>query len=336
MIVSPIEPNLHPGQLPGFSPEAMVRDYLDALLSTGYAQSTIAGRRLHLRSFIRWSGERKVHAWIELTERGLEDFRAWIVAKRRTDGSRLAWTTIFHRLAAVRLVCAWAVRTHRADHNPAADWILPRLPRLLPRAVLSTGEMERVLARPDVGTPLGLRDRAIMEVMYSTGIRRGEAVALDCADVQGDRRLLFVREGKGCKDRVVPIGDRALGWVHRYVRQVRDVTHGRVANPALFLSLRGTRIRPSKLTERFHAYIVASGVGKPGSCHIFRHTMATLMHDRGADIRDLQEILGHAELATTQIYTHVSVERLRAVHARTHPAELALRGGVAADAAGVE
>jgi integrase/recombinase XerD len=144
--------------------------------------------------------------------------------------------------------------------------------------------VERILAQPDVHTPMGLRDRAMLEVFYSTGMRHGEEVRLGCDDVDAARR------------------------------------RGDEESSTLFLGARGDRIRPSRLTERMHRYVSAAS-GKPGSCHVFRHSMATLMHDGDADIRDLQEMLGHAQISTTEIYTHVSVERLRSVHALTHPAE---------------
>lgn len=186
--------------------------------------------------------------------------------------------------------------------------------------------MERVLGQPDLTSPLGLRDRAILEVLYSTGIRRMELVGLDVRDLDAERGALLIREGKGRKDRLVPIGERAIRWTHVYLDRVRRLLFCRALDPpsrdALFLSRRGHRIRATKLTARLHQYLVRAGIEKPGSVHIFRHTMATLMHDAGADIRDLQEILGHAQLSTTEIYTHVSIERLKAVHTRTHPAHL--------------
>ncbi len=211
--------------------------------------------------------------------------------------------------------------------NPAAELELPRLPKRLPRAVLSVSEMERVLMQPDITSPLGLRDRAILEVLYSTGIRRMELVGLDVSDLDAERGTLLVREGKGAKDRLVPIGERAIRWTEQYLDKARPLLARRAltdhAGRVLFLSARGTRIRATKLTERLHQYVVNAGIEKPGSVHIFRHTMATLMHDAGADIRDLQEMLGHAQLSTTEIYTHVSIERLKQVHTETHPAHLA-------------
>lgn len=294
--------------------------HLAALTASGYAAATVTARRAHLTRFTTWGEPRGLLTLEDVTPGVLEAYRTWLAARRRADGAPLAWSTHAQALTAVRMLLAWATRTKRLAVNPAAELTLPRAPKRLPRAVLSEPEVERVLAVPDVTTPLGLRDRAILEVLYSTGIRRMELVGLDVSDVDHARQVVFVREGKGRKDRLVPIGERALDWLQRYLDQVRPrLARGR--DPAaLFVSSRGTRIRPTRLTERLHRHLVAAGVGKPGSVHVFRHTMATLMHDGGADIRDLQEILGHAQLSTTQLYTHVAIERLRAVHAKTHPA----------------
>lgn len=314
----------HEGVSPPSSLAAAIAAHLSDLAATGYAAGTVTVRRAHLRRFTQWGEPRGLVALGDLTPAVLEAYRAWLAAQRRADGAPLTWSTHAQRLTAVRLLCAWATKTKRLALNPAADVTLPRASQRLPRAVLSEPEVERVLAVPDVTTRLGLRDRAILEVLYSTGIRRMELVGLDVGDVDPARGVVFVREGKGRKDRLVPIGARALRWVDRYLEQVRPrLVRGRDPT-ALFVSGRGTRITPHRLTGRLHAYVQAAGVGKPGSVHIFRHTMATLMHDGGADIRDLQEMLGHAQLSTTQRYTHVAIERLQAVHAKTHPAAQSL------------
>lgn len=305
--------------------DALIASYLAAAAAEGYAASTLATRRLHLAQFALWAEARALTAEA-ITPAVLERYRAWLHQRRQPDGASLTWATQAHKLTAVRMLLAWAARTHRLTMNPAAELALPRLPKRLPRAVLTVSEMERVLAQPDSTTALGLRDRAILEVLYSTGIRRMELVGLDLSDLDAERGALFIREGKGKKDRVVPIGARAIHWTRIYLDRVRSALLRRSLDPdprALFLSARGQRIRATKLTERLRPYLVQAGITKPGSVHIFRHTMATLMHDAGADIRDLQEILGHAQLSTTEIYTHVSIERLKAVHAKTHPAQLA-------------
>ena len=304
----------------------MIATYLTAAHARGYATSTLASRRLHLQQFCAWCATRGLLAAHELTPAVLERFQAWLAERPQDDGAPLSRATQANKLTAVRMLLAWATRTKRIVVNPAAELALPTLPKRLPRAVLSVAEVERVLAIPDVTTLVGLRDRAMLEVLYSTGIRRMELVGLDVRDLDAERGALFVREGKGRKDRVVPIGARAIQWTHRYLDRVRTLLMQRALptpeRHALFLSARGRRIRATKLTDRLHQYLVQAGITKPGSVHIFRHTMATLMHDAGADIRDLQEMLGHAQLSTTEIYTHVSIERLKAVHTRTHPARL--------------
>ena len=302
---------------------AVITAHLASLAASGYAATTVVGRQAHLALFADWCDVRGLTQPEDLTPSVLERYQQWLAGRRQRDGRPLAWSTQATTLTAVRMLLAWATRTKRLVVNPAAELVLPRVPLRLPRAVLSISEAERVLAQADLTTPLGLRDRAILEVLYSTGLRRMELVGLDGPDLDAERGTLLVREGKGKKDRLVPIGERAIAWTHRYLDTVRPrLVQGGRDPGALFVSARGTRIRPNRLTERLHRYVVAAGVGKPGSCHIFRHTMATLMHDAGADIRDLQEMLGHAQLSTTEIYTHVSIQRLKAVHTETHPAHL--------------
>ncbi len=294
------------------------------LTGSGRSVATLMTRMIHLRQFARWVARDGTPLLCDVTLEVLERYRGDVIRAVRSNGTALAWSTRHGRLAAVRLFIRWAVRSSRLASDPAAEWELPRVPRRLPRAVLSAGEVESLLGRLDVETPMGLRDRALLEVMFSTGMRRGEMVRLHLQDVDATRGLVFVREGKGGKDRVVPIGARALRWYALYLAKARPNLAARrklaVDSGTAFLGARGDAIRPTRLTDRLHA-LVSRGTGKPGACHIFRHSMATLMHDGGADIRDLQELLGHAQLSTTEIYTHVSVERLRAVHALTHPSE---------------
>lgn len=318
----------------------LIAAHVAAIEAQGYAASTLASRRLHLRQFLDWCDARGLLAPDEITPGILDRYRQWLYHVRQDDGASLACATQSHKLTAVRMLLAWSARSKRITVNPAADLEMPKLPKRLPRAVLSVSEVERVLAEPKLDTALGLRDRAILEVLYSTGIRRMELVGLDGIDLDAERGTLFIREGKGKKDRLVPIGERAVRWTLRYLDHVRPTLIARAVRRttrpstrqrdtnALFLTARGTRFTPAKLTDRLHRYLVHAGIEKPGSVHIFRHTMATLMHDAGADIRDLQEILGHAQLSTTAVYTHVSIERLKAIHARTHPAHFThIHGG---------
>ena len=282
---------------------AVLVEYEAWLRLSGHAASTILTRLIHLRRFVAWSMREGWLALETISLEVLERYQSEVVASRDRRGRPHAWSTRLGRLTSVRLLFRWAVRTRRLLVDPSAELVLPRLPRRLPRAVLSAAEVEAVLRAPDVETILGLRDRALLEVLYSTGLRRGEVIRLQVADLDETR---------------------ALDWVDRYLATARPRLVARRCDGAdpgvLFLGARGDAIRPSRLTERLHGYVRRAS-GKAGSCHVFRHSMATLMHDGGADIRDLQELLGHAQLSTTEIYTHVSVERLRSVHALTHPAE---------------
>jgi integrase/recombinase XerD len=219
----------------------------------------------------------------------------------------------------VRGFFRWLVRQDVLSANPASDLELPRKPKPLPRNVLTISEAEAMLAVPDVTTLLGLRDRAILELLYSAGLRRNELACLGIHDVDPGRGLVHVRFGKGNKERLVPCGERALYWIDRYVTEVRPrLLLGDDAG-ILFLSQYGTSLLPDSITVLAKKALAESGVAKTGACHVLRHTMATLMLEGGADIRHVQEMLGHANLDTTQIYTHVAVHKLCEVHARTHP-----------------
>ena len=186
-----------------------------------------------------------------------------------------------------------------------------------------------MLARPDVSLPEGLRDRAMLELLYSTGLRRAELAGLLLFDVDATRGTVFVREGKGRKDRVVPVGERALAWTLKYLEEARPKLAGARDEGVLFLGDAGEGLHVDYLTQRVRQYVVAAGLEKPGACHLFRHSMATAMLEGGADVRFVQEMLGHVSLETTQLYTRVTVEKLKAVHAATHPASRLLRSGVA-------
>ena len=168
--------------------------------------------------------------------------------------------------------------------------------------------------------PLGLRDRAVLEVFFSCALRRSELISLWLRDVDFDRGTVFVRQGKGAKDRYVPMGERALFWVRLYVGVVRPGFVNSEFPDRLFLSSAGTPLCPDWLCRKVRQYLARPGIEKRGSCHLLRHTTATLMLEGGADIRYVAEMLGHARLETTQRYTRVSIDRLRAVHAPSHPA----------------
>lgn len=299
--------------------EVAIRDFLESLAMHNYSPITVAGRGHHLRRFAAWCVERSLLRPSEITRPILERYQRWLFHYRRPDGRPLSFKSQTQILVAVRGLFRFLARQGRILMNPAADLDMPREEKRLPQHVLTTAEADQIMNQPNVHDVLGLRDRAILETLYSTGIRRTELTNLLVPDIDINRETLFVRLGKGKKDRIVPIGERALAWACKYLYEVRPRIVVEPDCGRFFLSRDGGPIAPATLTGFVREYVIQSGIGKPGACHIFRHTMATLMLEGGADVRFIQEMLGHANLETTQIYTRVSIQKLKAIHDATHP-----------------
>jgi integrase/recombinase XerD len=317
----------HPKPLPPtaarLDPEGLYQQmlrYLDRLTERNYSPWTVTQIHRNLRDFIQWCEGQGVTRPSGMDRPLLEAYQRHLFYYRKKDGKPLCTAHHHMRITAIRLWLSWMVKRGRLLYNPAADLDLPRKEKRLPKAILSESEMERLLAVPDVRTSMGLRDRAILETFYSTGMRRAELAGLWVHSIDSDRGTVMIRQGKGKKDRVVPIGDRALWWIARYRDRVRPVlVVGGWDEGILFLDAMGAALDLGDLTDLVGEYVKRAGLGKEGSCHLLRHTMATLMLENGADTRIIQEILGHASLETTQIYTHLSIQSLKKVHAATHP-----------------
>ncbi|HYD39444.1 MAG TPA: site-specific tyrosine recombinase XerC [Anaeromyxobacter sp.] len=294
--------------------------YLEWLEVRGYTEDTVEHRAQVLHYFAAWCEERGVVRSSEVTRPILQRYQRWMFYYRKKNGQPLGISTQYTRLMVVTVFFRWLTRNNFLLYNPASELELPRTEKRLPKAILTIEEVEKVLAQPDLRDPLGVRDRAIMEVLYSTGIRRKELVGLTIFGFDPDRGTLWIRLGKGKKDRVVPVGERAMLWVEKYLREVRP---GLVMEPDdgfLFLSGDGLPLTPGHLSDSVRRYVDAAGIGKKGSCHLFRHTMATLMLEGGADTRYIQQMLGHENLASTQLYTQGSIKKLKDIHTATHPA----------------
>ncbi|MBV8272148.1 MAG: site-specific tyrosine recombinase XerC [Cupriavidus sp.] len=242
-----------------------------------------------------------------------------MLLKRKANGAPLSATTQASRITPIRKWFRWLVRQNRILYNPAADLDLPKVEERLPKHVLTIEEVERVLAQPDLTTPLGVRDRAMLEVLYSTGMRRMEIIGLQQRGVDDERGTLLIRQGKGKKDRMVPIGDRALAWLAKYRDEVRPELAPAGDDDTLFLTVSGQAFSDNRMTQMVRVYVRAAGLGNIGSCHLFRHAMATQMLENGADVRFIQAMLGHADIKTTQVYTRVSIRALKDIHTATHP-----------------
>lgn len=296
--------------------------FLEWMRVTNYSEKTVENRQLYLIYFIQWAEDRGITRPNEVTKPILERYQRFLYHYRKKDGQPLSFRSQHSRLIPIRAWFKWLTRNNHILYNPASELELPRLERRLPKHVLTIRESETVMRVPNLSEPLGLRDRAILEVLYSTGIRRMEVVNLKLYDIDVDRGTLMVRQGKGKKDRMVPIGQRALGWINKYLTEVR---HTLILDPndiTLFLTHLGEAFTPNRLTQMVREYVDAADIGKRGSCHLFRHTMATLMLENGADVRFIQAMLGHAKLETTQIYTQVSIRKLKEIHEATHPARM--------------
>ena len=301
----------------------LIPTFFEWLRVHNYSEQTVINRNKYLKAFIAWAKDRGIEQPADVTRPVLERYQRYLHLYRQRNGNPIAVRTQICHIAAIRSFFKWLTRERYIASNPASELILPRKEFRLPGNVLSHPQVEKVLSMPDTKDPFGVRDRAIMETFYSCGIRRMELIHLTPQDLDRERGLVLVRLGKGKKDRIVPIGERALLWIDKYMQEVRPlllVSH-QVDDP-LFLSDKGKQLKPNFLSQMVGRYVEASGVRQYGACHLFRHAMATGMLDNGADVRFVQEMLGHANLQTTAIYTHVAVAKLKQIHEATHPAKM--------------
>ncbi|MBB3060476.1 site-specific tyrosine recombinase XerC [Microbulbifer rhizosphaerae] len=295
------------------------RLYLDYLQSLNYSPRTMGHRKTTLRQFDDWCQERGIVKASSVTKPILERYRRHLHHSRDKRGNPISAHNQLARLIPLRGFFKWATQQNYLLYNPASELQLPRVEKRLPKATLSPEEAELILSLPDTDTGEGIRDRAMLEILYSTGIRRMEVVNLTKVDLHMDRGVLAVRQGKGKKDRFVPIAARAVEWIQHYLHDVRLFWAVEPDPENLFLEPNGQPITDDRLSRIVAKYIKQADIGKTGACHLFRHTVATLMLENGADIRYIQQLLGHASIGTTEIYTQVSIVKLKQVHELTHP-----------------
>ena len=286
-----------------------IEEFIDlSWMERGLAPATLSAYRSDLSLFSHWLSHRG---------RGLEKARRLDVLDFLSAHAHWPPRTIARRLSALRRFYQHLEREGRVATNPCDRIDAPRLGRPLPE-VLTEQEVERLLAAPDVDTALGIRDRAMLEVLYATGLRVSELVGLRPEQVnllQGVLRVV----GKGGKERLVPLGEPAVDWLERFLERGRTPILGARTSAALFPTGRGGAMTRQAFWYLVKRYAERAGVSRPISPHTLRHAFATHLLDHGADLRVVQMLLGHRDISTTQIYTHVARERLKVIHARHHP-----------------
>ncbi len=320
--------SVEPGTL-GF----YAQQYLRSLEVRNYSPATVRGRRKDLLYFMEWAADRATTRPEEVSVPVLERYQRYMFYRQDERGRRLTFRVQNARMIALRMYFRWLVRQRVIEMSPAELLELPRKEYRLPKPILTVAEVEAIMAACDIKYPIGLRDRAMMELLYSSGLRRFEVCNLKVWHVLTGERTVVVSQGKGKRDRVVPLGERAALWIQKYLDEARPQLAMEPDSGHLFLTIFRVALVPERVSDIVRAAARAAGIERSVSAHIFRHTMATMMLDGGADIRYVQAMLGHAQLSTTEIYTRVAIKKLREVHAMSHPhAQLA----TTADAATID
>jgi integrase/recombinase XerD len=285
--------------------------FVDAVwIEDGLAANTLAAYRRDLTLYAAWLAESAGRALNQSTE---ADLRAYAVT--RHAGSRA--TSANRRLTVFKRYFRWALREHLMAADPTLKLLTARQPLRVPKT-LSEAQVEALLAAPDVDTPLGLRDRTMLELMYASGLRVSELVTLRSVHLSLPEGALRVT-GKGAKERLVPFGEEAHAWLTRYLAEARAAILKGQASDALFVTARGGPMTRQMFWKLIKAHALKGGVNVPLSPHTLRHAFATHLLNHGADLRAVQMLLGHADISTTTIYTHVARERLKSLHAQHHP-----------------
>lgn len=301
---------------------AYVAAFLDWSAVHGFRPRGVLLRGKALNRFVAWADERSITRLTDITLPIIERYQQYLYHYQQANGKPLSFTSQQLLLVPLRGFFKWAARERHLLYNPASELMLPRKVRNLPRYVLSVEQVDAVMREADISHPGGIRDRAMLEVLYSTGVRRTELASLAVYDWNRQAGTLTVREGKGGRDRVVPVGERAAQWLTKYVEDVRPTLTLQADDATLFLTDYGEPFEKNRLGDMVRRYLDWAGITVPGSCHLLRHACATHMLENGADVRFIQVLLGHADINSTQIYTNVSITKLKEIHRATHPARL--------------
>ncbi len=294
------------------NPSPLIDEFCDALwLEDGLAKNTLEAYRRDLAQLAAWLDKQQGKALAAAGQADLLGYLAWKVKGRAKA------TTTSRQLSSLKRFYRYCLRQGRIKADPTLRIESPKLPRPLPKS-LTEEDVEGLLAAPAVERALGLRDKAMLETLYASGLRVSELVTLKLSQLSRDMGVVRVI-GKGSKERMVPVGEEALAWIQRYLKDARpQLLKGR-ASDELFVTTRGSAMTRQMFWHLLRRYALQAGLKKPISPHTLRHAFATHLLNHGADLRVVQLLLGHSDISTTQIYTHVARERMKQLHAKHHP-----------------
>ena len=291
---------------------ALIDRFCDHLwLEDGLAELTLAAYRRDLTAFGAWLETERGQALDAAVAGDIEAYLAWRFARRAQPRSAARYTSALKRFY------RYLLRENLVAADPTLNLDSPKLPRALPKS-LTEVDVENLLDSAETGTPLGLRDRAMLETLYATGLRVSELVGLKLTALNLNDGVLRVT-GKGNKDRLVPLGEEAVRWLRTYLGTARATLLGRQLSDAVFVTARGQGMTRQAFWYLIKRRALAAGITRPLSPHTLRHAFATHLLNHGADLRVVQMLLGHSDISTTQIYTHVARERMKQLHAQHHP-----------------
>jgi integrase/recombinase XerD len=293
--------------------ESLLDEFCDALwLEDGLARNTLVSYRGDLLKFAQWLRKKNSISLLDTRQQEIEEYLAHQVLVAKASAR-----TTSRELSSLKRFFRFELRQGKIKADPTLRIDAPKLPRSLPKS-LTEGDVESLLDAPQVEKLLGLRDKTMLETLYAGGLRVSELVGLKIPQVSLDMGVVRVL-GKGAKERLVPLGEEALTWIGRYLDEARpDLLNGKVSD-ALFVTARGQPMTRQGFWYLLRRYCAQAGLAKTVSPHTLRHAFATHMLNHGADLRVVQLLLGHADISTTQIYTHVARERLKQLHAKHHP-----------------
>jgi integrase/recombinase XerD len=291
----------------------LLDEFCDSLwLEDGLSRNTLDSYRRDLHKFGGWLEQQRAVPIVQATHADIQGFLAHLVGQEKAKA-----TSTSRAISSLKRLYRYLLRQSRVNIDPTLQIATPKLPRSLPKS-LTEQDVELLLGAPDVQTPLGLRDRTMLEVLYATGLRVSELVGLTVAQVSRDMGVVRVM-GKGSKERLVPLGEEALDWIRRYLAEARPTLLAGKLTDGMFVTQRGEGMTRQMFWYLIKKHARHAGLHKPLSPHTLRHAFATHLLNHGADLRVVQLLLGHADISTTQIYTHVARERLKQLHAQHHP-----------------